>query len=155
MNHKLETVKVNPSLSWISFLLFWILIYVIGWLIVSVLGDYALVLLGAIVGGLQWILIRQHVSFWWIVVTGISLPLGYMAGLFISALIMFSSEPGSDSDWVILGHVIGGVLGGGLVGLAQWSVLRQRVAQAKWWILAVSIGWILGLYVIRLFDHTC
>jgi hypothetical protein len=48
-----------------------------------------------------------------------------------------------------LGWVLGGVLlpelalvtAGLVIGVLQWVVLRQRVLQAGWWILASTVGW--------------
>ena len=52
----------------------------------------------------------------------------------------------------LMGWLLGGVLLPGLVlvaaglvvGILQWLILRQRLAQAGWWILASGLGWTAG-----------
>jgi hypothetical protein len=36
------------------------------------------------------------------------------------------------------------VMGGAVVGLGQWLLLRQDVRRAGWWILATAIGWVIA-----------
>ena len=51
-----------------------------------------------------------------------------------------------------LGWVLGGILlaefalgvAGVVIGMLQWVVLRQRIRQAGWWILASAGGWATG-----------
>jgi hypothetical protein len=41
---------------------------------------------------------------------------------------------------------IGGVsLFGTVVGVLQWLVLRRQVARAGWWVLASTVGWVVGM----------
>ena len=42
------------------------------------------------------------------------------------------------------GGAAGGAVGGAVVGLMQWLVLRRQVLQARWWVLASTVGWSLG-----------
>ena len=72
-----------------------------------------------------------------------------------------SSQAHPSFDWTLwirwlavtaFGWILGGVLlpelapyvGGLVVGSLQWVVLRQRIRQAGWWILASAVGWTLG-----------
>lgn len=48
--------------------------------------------------------------------------------------------------WVEVGEradirAVEGAVGGVLIGLAQWLVLRQQFSQAWWWVLASSVSW--------------
>ena len=43
-----------------------------------------------------------------------------------------------------LGFVVGGAVVGAVVGIGQWLVPRQRLLQAKWWILATTISFGIG-----------
>jgi hypothetical protein len=58
-------------------------------------------------------------------------------------------------QWVMLttlGWILGGVVfpelgllvGGVVLGILQWAVLRQQLRQAGWWIAASGVGWALG-----------
>jgi len=42
-----------------------------------------------------------------------------------------------------LGGTVVGALGGAVVGILQWLVLRRQVSRAGWWVLASTVG--LGL----------
>lgn len=93
-------------------------------------------------------LLRKQISFWWIVATAISFPIGFELGFFVSILSFFTepTEIGVASATLI--KVIGAALGGLIVGISQWVVLKQRIPQAKWWIWAVLLGWVMGLYLM-------
>jgi hypothetical protein len=41
---------------------------------------------------------------------------------------------------------------GGIIGLAQWLVLRKRVPRAGWWILANVLGWGVSALFSRVLD---
>ncbi len=48
--------------------------------------------------------------------------------------------------WVEVGErpdirAVEGAIGGAVIGLAQWLVLRQRFSQAWWWVLASLVSW--------------
>ena len=55
-----------------------------------------------------------------------------------------------------LGWVLGGILPGELamvaaglvIGILQWTVLRPRLRQAGWWVLASAVGWATGWAMI-------
>src|SRR5690349_16108224 len=61
-------------------------------------------------------------------------PLG---GLSATALVGGITTP--------LEGAIGGAATGAVIGLAQWLVLRQRLALTPWWIAATSAGMAVGL----------
>ena len=41
--------------------------------------------------------------------------------------------------------VINGVIVGGILGLAQWFVLRKQIYCQKWWIIVSIVAWTFGL----------
>ncbi len=48
--------------------------------------------------------------------------------------------------WVEIGErsdisAVEGAIGGDVIGLAQWLVLRQQFSQAWWWVLASIVSW--------------
>lgn len=73
-----------------------------------------------------------------------------------------AARPKPTFDWVFwvqwvlvstLGWLFGFMLGrdlgiGAGFGITQWLVLRSRVNQAGWWILASALGWIISLAVV-------
>ena len=50
---------------------------------------------------------------------------------------------GRSGDIIVAGSV-GIALGGILTGVLQWLVLRRQVARAGWWVLATTVGWVVG-----------
>jgi hypothetical protein len=94
--------------------------------------------LGLVIGVLQYILLRLHLPRmgWWIVAT----ILGWLLGLIGSRLLYSSLYRPFDQSalWI---EVLLTALIGLSMGIAQWLVLRQRVPQAGWWIVANLIGW--------------
>jgi hypothetical protein len=44
--------------------------------------------------------------------------------------------------------IVIGTCEGGIVGLAQWLVLRRHVYHAKWWLLANAAAWAVGMPVV-------
>ena len=76
-----------------------------------------------------------------------------------------SSQTLPQFDWTLwlqwlavtaFGWILGGVLlpglapvaGGLVIGVLQWVVLRQRLPQAGWWILASGVGWAGGWTIV-------
>ena len=66
-------------------------------------------------------------GFWWLLAT----MLGFSGGAALAVLI---------TQTIDQALVFAGLLG----GLAQWLVLRRRLAKADWWLLATSLGVLLG-----------
>ncbi|MFX0201097.1 MAG: hypothetical protein ACFFCW_33680 [Candidatus Hodarchaeota archaeon] len=48
------------------------------------------------------------------------------------------------------GNLVGGLILGVIVGMAQWFVLRQQISKAGWWILATAMGRVAGNGLISL-----
>ena len=44
-------------------------------------------------------------------------------------------------------------LGGTMVGVAQWRLLRRHFARAGWWLIASPIGWLGGGFSVWLNEH--
>ena len=44
----------------------------------------------------------------------------------------------------VVAVILGWVLVGVGIGVAQWVVLRRHVARAGWWVAASVVGWIVG-----------
>src|SRR5262245_10903329 len=89
-------------------------------------------LAGAVVGGLQWLVLRRlvHGAAWGILASSVALPLGFIVGFVLGGppLDFFGS-------FFLLGI---------LSGVTYWLVLRQQAHGAGWYVLASSAGWLLG-----------
>jgi hypothetical protein len=93
----------------------------------------------ATLGLLQWLVLRRHISqaSWWILATTV----GGVLGLYVGSTAGFFVGYG-------LTGVVAGAIGGTILGLAQWLVLRRHFSEAGLWILAscvaltVGAGWV-------------
>ena len=146
--------------------LWWVLASTVGWAVGGTVGvalgrglamgivvtGYVGMAAGVIAaGGLQWLVLRRQVAgmAWWIVasVVGAALVgilaavLGWVAGV-VGRLVGgaawganwgpdWSADPGGD-----VGFVVAVAVGGTVLGVLHWLVLRRQVARAGWWVLA-------------------
>ncbi|RME47415.1 MAG: hypothetical protein D6791_05875 [Chloroflexi bacterium] len=74
----------------------------------------------------------------WLLVTGISWPLGLVIA-FVAATRAGQMLPRT------AGLALGIAIGGAVVGLAQWLILDLEVRGIGSWMLASAIGWTIGL----------
>jgi MFS family permease len=94
---------------------------------------------GAVCGGLlgiiqRRVLQRQTSQFsWWVEASTVG---GAVSGAVGGAVALVVDEA------QILAMVP--AVGGALVGIAQWLVLRRQVDQAGYWVLASTVGWAMG-----------
>jgi hypothetical protein len=108
----------------------------LGWLLAGVLpAEFALVVTGLVIGGLQWVVLRQRVpqTGWWVLAS----TAGWTGGW---AIVNVSVRPE-------FGFLTGAVLGAAM-GIAQWLFLRRHFYQAGWWILVSVLGWTAGLTLL-------
>jgi hypothetical protein len=103
-------------------------------------GALAGAIAGAVIGIAQWLVLRQFLSsgVFWILASGIGLAAGLGLGLAVL---------GARTDTVTL--LLRAALTGAVIGLLQWLLLRQEFAMAGWWILAMTIFWVLGWAITR------
>lgn len=99
---------------------------------------------GAVIGSLQWLVIRRRVSFGglWVFATAVGGALifpGILAGL-ATVMIAWQEQDGIYYPNLIR-NPLSGLLIGFAVGTAQWAVLRGY-ARARWWILVSMVVWI-------------
>ena len=93
--------------------------------------------------GLQYALLCRFLPKigWWILATGLGWAL-LVASFYLAAQILDRNSltlPTNASVFVLVGTSI---------GLIQWILLRRRLPQAAWWILASALGWgMIGLVV--------
>ncbi len=91
-----------------------------------------LALAGAVVGIVQWLVLRRQIrrAAWGVLANSVALPVGFFGGYLLG---------GPPVDF-FGGFVVLGILG----GITYWLVLRQQVYRAGWWVLASSLGWVVG-----------
>ena len=122
----------------------------VGWAVVESLSmdiavaGYVGVVAGLTVAGvLQWLMLRRQVAHavWWIVASIVG---GAVVGGVIVAVgadTGFTAEVVRDVD---VGWVVEAALFGAVLGVLQWLVLRRQVALSGLWVLASTVGWIVG-----------
>ena len=95
---------------------------------------------GAVVGGVQWLVLRTTMPLpvWWVVVTSAGMALG----LALSVAVFGAQTAGTQLLWRA-------AITGLSIGLAQWLVLQQVVPQSAIWIAVVGLGWLLGWFITR------
>jgi hypothetical protein len=108
---------------------------------------------GAVLGGLQWLVLRRAFATLrarsWLGATIAVAAAGWFVGMLPSTLMQPAAT--SDSPWeppllvVLAGAVVFGAMAGAIFGFAQWLVLRRHATNARQWIAANSIGWAIGL----------
>jgi hypothetical protein len=102
------------------------------------------VIIGAVfatlIGLLQGILLQRHAipRESWTLATGF----GWIAGTLLVGLILFTFDPQIDTADLFRWVIPVGFVGGAVVGIPQWRVMRRHVDTIGWWwILVSSIAW--------------
>ena len=157
------TVERN-RFGW-GFGLLWVFLSAIGWYIGFVMGFLAGfapielightplgeglaacvsgILIGAVVGIFQWVILRERVpgaGRWvWASIVGLA-----VAGGVVGPLLLVG---GGNADFGSLAAVLVVALGGAVTGMLQRPVLRGQVSRSGWWVLASTVGWGLGMAV--------
>lgn len=108
----------------------------------SLLIEFAIagLVMGLIIGSMQsLVLLTQfRTGCLWIPLTGTGWSLGLVAIAFLG-LQAYDIEVESP----LLATIVVS-LWFGIIGIAQWSFLRNRVSRAGWWVFATYLGWTLG-----------
>lgn len=135
--------RMNKLTSWIiAFLGFpiggLIAITLIGRMDTSIDGLLGGIIAGVIIGGAQWIALKQFFSIdgRWVVATSAGLGLG----IGLSALLW-------GTDTTLQAILTRAPLTGFLLGVAQWFILRQNVAHAYVWIPTLTLIYPAAWYI--------
>lgn len=107
---------------------------------------------GTVLGVCQWAVLRRYVhhSAGWILATTGGAIVAWLVGLTISvlmAIVYGTSRDRVATQALIAGVMLLGVGLGGVMGFAQWLVLRRHLQRSAWWIIANAVAWSLGLLV--------
>jgi hypothetical protein len=98
------------------------------------------IVMGATGGYFQWVVLRERIAgagLW-----GVTSALGFGAAM--GALT--ATDTGENIG--IVGVVILGSVFGVVSGILQWLILRRKVPQAAWWLLANLVGSLIGAVAI-------
>ncbi len=89
---------------------------------------------GTVAGALQWLVLRRQVARAgrWVLA---SLGAAAVVGVVVFGVGAVSAD---------VGWVVGAAAFGTVLGALQWLVLRRQVARAGWWVLASTVGWVVG-----------
>ena len=112
----------------------------IGPIMTTVQAGVAGAITGAMLGGVQWLVLRttMPLPLWWVVATSAGMALG----LALSVAVFGTETSGNDLLWRA-------AMTGLSIGIAQWIVLRQVFPHAAIWIAVVGLGWMLGWFITR------
>jgi hypothetical protein len=110
---------------------------------------------GIILGIAQWLVLHRYIKriTVWIVVTAIAMMIAWLVGLQISALMVFSTtlDPtlttAMQARILLQGVALLGAWVGGVLGFAQWFVLKSHIRRAALWIVSNALAWTSGLVV--------
>ena len=115
---------------------YWIMATTLGWLLGSTLfAGIPLVIAGVAIAVMQWAVLYQriHKAWRWAILSSLAWITGYILFvIFVPAEMSF-----------LVGPLIGGIL-----GLVQWSLLKQEVEWSGWWIIFSIVAWTTGLTVV-------
>ena len=115
---------------------YWIMATTLGWLLGSIFFQgIPVIISGVAVAAFQAAVLYQRIpkAWRWVVFSSLGWILGYIVHVFFL----------SYSFGLLLGPVMGGV-----VGIAQWFLLRREVDWAGWWIIISALAWTTGLTVV-------
>ena len=83
----------------------------------------------------QWVILRREVkrANGWILLSTVAWAIGWA--------VVWAVVIGWPVEWSTNLSFVASIVGGGVVGLGQWVVLRRDVKRAGWWVLATVASW--------------
>lgn len=85
----------------------------------------------------------------WIVATGLGMVMTFVPFIFFFLSVFTISGPGTPLNTRLQFAAIAGSLMGLIIGLAQWSGLRNKVSESKFWVLSNMLGYSLGFTALQ------
>jgi len=114
----------------------------LGIAIALALGPASIAAIGLVVGGAQWLVLRRLVDRFparkWLITNGIAGPLAF--------LLAFAASSLSGAANSTLAYATGGIVGGAVLGAAQWLILQHYFKRAILWIPTQAFAW--GIVVL-------
>jgi hypothetical protein len=110
---------------------------------------------GLCVGVAQWWVLRERLELKaasWIGMTVLGGAVAWLIGMVAGSTLTFESNTTVVSEpSLVFTLLLAGLMGlglGGLLGTAQWVVLRRYVERGVWWIAANGLAWAVGMTII-------
>jgi len=125
----------SETMDW-ALWFYWIMATTVGWVAGYLFSSVIpVVISGVAISFLQWVvLIRRIRKAWrW----GMKSTIGWIVG-YILFVLAFSASTGA-----LLGMFLGIA-----VGIPQWTILKEEVAWAGWWIIISALAWTTGLLIM-------
>jgi hypothetical protein len=123
------------SMDW-AFFFYWIMATTLGWVTGRLFFQgIPIVISGVAIAVLQWTVLYKRIpkSWPWAVYSSIAWIAGYIL------FVIFVPEE--------MGYFFGPLIGA-ILGVVQWSILRQEFELAGWWIVISIIAWTTGLVIM-------
>lgn len=123
------------------------------------------VITGALIGLAQWLVLGKGIAqgYRWVVASSLGWTIGNlmtaMVGNKVFGMVNLAifGTVNIGLVWAISGVISGfvsGAMGGIVMGLAQWLVLKEKIAKANGWVLSSSLSWAVGNLAIATIDVT-
>jgi hypothetical protein len=110
---------------------------------------------GLCVGAAQWWVLSQWLELRardWLGFTVLGGTAAWLIGMVAGSTLTFGSETATVAEpGLAFTLLLAGLMGlglGGILGTAQWFVLRHYVRGASWWLLANALAWAVGMVII-------
>jgi hypothetical protein len=114
-----------------------------------------MVLFGFLLGTAQWLILRRQLSWagWWVLAVAagevigevIGSRIGFIVDRYLGMAVGAELSKAAVMAWCTTEAVF--------VATGQWLVLRHRVYQAGWWMLAATTGWVVSYAIGELVDE--
>ncbi|MCH8094330.1 MAG: hypothetical protein E2O74_03720 [Chloroflexi bacterium] len=150
MSNQVQIYNADTGTSYAGLLLWleWVLASVAGFAIGGVVGSQVshpagMIVTGALVGMLQWVILRQYIArAGWVALAGLSTLIICFA--FGGAIVGAVSGLFGGASGLIAGGAVAGLVMGATGGSFQARFLGQHLSRASWWIIASALGWSVG-----------
>lgn len=81
---------------------------------------------------------------WWVLASGLAWPVAWLMFAMVAEGIGVITWTRNAATGSTLTGFASEAMGGALLGIMQWCVLRRKYSRAGWWVLATALGWALG-----------
>jgi hypothetical protein len=110
---------------------------------------------GLILGVYQWVALRRKIekAWTWIPATMISFAVALTIFYSISTFVVSDrAAMGNPLEWGFGIGILDGIVGGLVLGLGQWFVLRKKINRSIWWIPGTLVA-MLAAWFVRWYLH--
>ena len=114
-----------------------------------------MVVFGSLLGTAQWLILRRQLSWvgWWVLAVAAGEVIGEVIGSRVGFIVDRYLVMGVGAELSRAAFMAWCATEAVFVAAGQWLVLRQRVNQAGWWVLAAAAGWVVSYATGELVDE--